>query len=462
MSGGADPVFRVRTPLVIVHGFMGSEIMVSGTDDGEDFESQGWGIMKNILSVCDNHLKTLMCKDGAGNPLDECQVEPTQVIRALVELLILGREYVIYGDVFAGLEEYLEDQNYQLYLPGSGISGAPDFDLQIATDEINSKDIFYFVYDWRLDNSYNEENSSESNAKRLGHFIDTLADIQPVNARKVNILVHSMGGLVLKSLIANDEALKDKINKVFVLGTPNHGASEGLATIRHGLRAPQLIPGEVLQIESFEQINEVLDVLEEIKTITGVLTDSSAANLVNTLAGQLIDLMADGAAYKQCKDSDNPQQCLEDYCSELNEWNKLLGTFIETVYAVFNPTSFPSALAGMLTELNHLVNLDKDMDFLRDSQVEDFVHDLDSFYQLLPSEIFYQDYADGSYKVIGDDGGEVLVDSLADADNWITTSGANENLWERAKSFHETVDDVSLVLPDDSYLIFGCKVKTPG
>lgn len=73
------------------------------------------------------------------------------------------------------------------------------------------EDVYFFSYDWRLDN--------RESAEKLEEFIDTV-----VCAPKVNIVAHSMGGVVSACYIANDNS--EKVNKMISLGSPYLGSSK--------------------------------------------------------------------------------------------------------------------------------------------------------------------------------------------------------------------------------------------
>jgi len=74
--------------------------------------------------------------------------------------------------------------------------------------EFGNDRVYFWGYDWRLDNAYN--------AILLSDFIESL------NVPKVNIVAHSMGGLVAARYIADGHG--DRINTLITLGTPFLGA----------------------------------------------------------------------------------------------------------------------------------------------------------------------------------------------------------------------------------------------
>ncbi|WP_158217598.1 lipase family alpha/beta hydrolase [Lottiidibacillus patelloidae] len=69
-----------------------------------------------------------------------------------------------------------------------------------------------FGYDWRLDNAVN--------AEKLSAMIETIRNQYGID--KVNIVAHSMGGLIAAKYLSNGNA--DKVNKMVTIGTPYLGS----------------------------------------------------------------------------------------------------------------------------------------------------------------------------------------------------------------------------------------------
>lgn len=74
--------------------------------------------------------------------------------------------------------------------------------------EYGIDEVYFFAYDWRMDNA--------DNANKLSEYIKTV-----VGSPKVNIVAHSMGGLVASSYIKENS---QTINKYISLGTPYLGS----------------------------------------------------------------------------------------------------------------------------------------------------------------------------------------------------------------------------------------------
>lgn len=84
------------------------------------------------------------------------------------------------------------------------------------------KRVYYFGYDWRLDNSVT--------AILLEEFINSKMTIHEVN--KVSIVAHSMGGLVAAKYISKGNA--NKIDKLVTIATPYFGAPKALYIFETG------------------------------------------------------------------------------------------------------------------------------------------------------------------------------------------------------------------------------------
>lgn len=84
------------------------------------------------------------------------------------------------------------------------------------------ENLFCFTYDWRKDNA--------ASAKLLSQYIDSVKAW--TGSAKVNLVGHSMGGIVAKSLINTFD--KSRIDKMVFIGTPHLGAPEMLTVMLKG------------------------------------------------------------------------------------------------------------------------------------------------------------------------------------------------------------------------------------
>lgn len=113
---------------------------------------------------------------------------------------VLPRRYSPVGSI-------LEDRTYKI--------GVDDtyYDLAKAlSDVVGSDKVFFFGYDWRMDIQY------------IGHALDSYIDsvCQKTGSDKVNIIAHSMGGLVTSSYLSQTKTVK--ASTVITLGSPFLGS----------------------------------------------------------------------------------------------------------------------------------------------------------------------------------------------------------------------------------------------
>ena len=81
------------------------------------------------------------------------------------------------------------------------------------------EDLFCVPYDWRMD-------WKDAAEKYLKPAIEhALAKTGQGSDGKVNIIAHSMGGLLVRAYIQGSEQRKNQINKLAMVGTPNHGSA---------------------------------------------------------------------------------------------------------------------------------------------------------------------------------------------------------------------------------------------
>jgi len=105
-------------------------------------------------------------------------------------------------------------------------SGAHVFDKLITELEaggyVEGTDLFVFPYDWRKSNF--------DNAVLLKDKINQI--ITDTNKSKVDIVAHSMGGLVAKQYISSVGV--DKVDRLIFLGTPHLGAPKAFKALMYG------------------------------------------------------------------------------------------------------------------------------------------------------------------------------------------------------------------------------------
>ena len=130
---------------------------------------------------------------------------------------------------------------------------------------LRDNEVISFPYDWRL--------SIEETAQRLADIISKkLKEIENQPQRRVSILAHSMGGLVVRALIANHKKLWDTIatkhNGQFVmLGTPNNGSHQMVENlIGKGSSVRQLA-----MLDFHHNLQEIIQVISGFKGVLQLL-----------------------------------------------------------------------------------------------------------------------------------------------------------------------------------------------
>ncbi len=118
------------------------------------------------------------------------------------------------GSVFDGSLPCLKVATGELDFYGKLIQSLKDNGYEL------DKTLFVFPYDWRLDNA--------TNASKLNAFIETTV-IPQSGQSTVDILAHSMGGLVTRAYAATYG--ESRLDKIIYMGTPHGGSPKAFATL---------------------------------------------------------------------------------------------------------------------------------------------------------------------------------------------------------------------------------------
>lgn len=178
-------------PLIIIPGIMGSEISKNYGDLGQVWPNTD----KLIWSLSDDFLNDLALRsDGTEDPARTMKFP--DVVRAVTgSVLSISRT----THVFDGLISKLTGNGY-----------------------VEGETLFVFPYDWRK--------SSAENAVVLKQKIEEVRVAS--GADKIDLIAHSMGGLVAKKYIADNGA--DKIDQLIFIGTPQLGAPKAFKVLMYG------------------------------------------------------------------------------------------------------------------------------------------------------------------------------------------------------------------------------------
>lgn len=121
-----------------------------------------------------------------------------------------------------------------------------------SDDYIQGVDLFTFPYDWKQENTIS--------GQQLKIKIEKVRNI--CQCQKVDIIAHSMGGLVARSYAQSDEYQND-INQIIFLGTPHEGSSFAYLLWEGGEVTPEPLP------ISFDRLLEYYLNLKSITSLSG-------------------------------------------------------------------------------------------------------------------------------------------------------------------------------------------------
>lgn len=167
---GLIPAAKPRVPLIFVPGIAGSVLQVQGTA----VNLEVWP-----LALVESRHKLGLERDG-----DTPAVPGTKIIAS--DIL---RSVGLVSKVYSPLIKNLESQGYK-----------------------ENTDLFVFPYDWRLDNT--------QQVLKLAGLVDKVRE--KTGAAKVNIVTHSMGGLIARAYV--NSAGKDKVANLITISMPFYGS----------------------------------------------------------------------------------------------------------------------------------------------------------------------------------------------------------------------------------------------
>ncbi len=206
-----------QPPVILIHGIMGSRL--GDTHSGEEV----WpgSVSKAIFSDYDELALTI-------NP-DTLEPVPNHIIPTQITDGFAGDNY--YGEIIRTLETA---GGYQHAEPG----------IRVTDDQPR---YYVFTYDWRQDNV--------RTVRELDRFIGQIRADHGNPALKIDIIAHSMGGLIARYylrygtqdvLSSNDFPVSmrgaSRVRRVILLGTPNLGSVEA---IRNFIAGRKVVLGHI-------------------------------------------------------------------------------------------------------------------------------------------------------------------------------------------------------------------------
>lgn len=132
---------------------------------------------------------------------------------------------------------------------------------------VKGTNFFTFPYDWRKD------------IRSTKDSLDTLIDLakQKSGQQQVNIVVHSMGGLIARYYIS-DSSKANKVNKLIELGVPHLGAVDSLKSLMYGVALKSRVFGILnLGIPS----SEIKDTSQNMTSIFQILPSNQYFEIYN-------------------------------------------------------------------------------------------------------------------------------------------------------------------------------------
>jgi pimeloyl-ACP methyl ester carboxylesterase len=200
-------------PVIFIHGVAGSQL-VDGPPGGDEL----W--LGNLPSILQPGFRRRLNLYPNGDPTPSPNIKAVDVLRRP-----FGKQ--IYGPLLDFLTTTGGYVEYQL-------NGNPDtcnHPENCDTSQVNAN-LFEFVYDWRQDLG--------STAQKLKCFVECVGQLHP--GTKVNILAHSMGGVLSRRYIL-DNPTDHNVNRLITIGTPFLGAPKLLYAMESGNFLPGIAAG---------------------------------------------------------------------------------------------------------------------------------------------------------------------------------------------------------------------------
>ena len=213
---------NMQPPVILIHGAFGSRL-----NDRETNEEHWPGSLWRIL---------FSDYEDIALPINTESLMPTtsNLVATDVTDKVVGKDY--YGAIIRTLEQVA---GYSRGVPGE-------------KQDANNRQYYLFVYDWREDNV--------QTVRKLDALIEQIRKDYNAPDLKVDIVAHSMGGLITRYYLryGPEDVLNDnnflvnghgfqRINKVILLGTPNLGSVSALLEVLQGLKVGlNRIPSHVM------------------------------------------------------------------------------------------------------------------------------------------------------------------------------------------------------------------------
>jgi len=200
-------VGRQRNPLVFIPGIMGSELRING--DGKKLWVDLTDAGPSLLTT--SAAKLTLGPDGQPRPPGET-ADASQIVRSVAGKDMAGSMV----DFLVGAMDYRP-------LEFDFFNGLDNGGLEPDSETIGKQPtLFPFPYDWRRDNT--------ESAAKLARYIELIRSLHP-EAENVDILAHSMGGLLSRRYMLDHPGV---VGKLVLIASPLLGATKAVYTKREG------------------------------------------------------------------------------------------------------------------------------------------------------------------------------------------------------------------------------------
>lgn len=221
----SQEVIQQKLPIVIVPGLLGTELHLP--------EEKVWPNLLSIVSSREDNFMDHLAMEQDGDPLNQ---------RLFVGPVLESINYTIgtfhYAD---NIVKELEQRGYK-----------------------KDKDLFLFNYDWRRGVPYAAEQLKQK--------------LEQIQSPKVGIIAHSLGGLVVKYVLAGSGSFDEKISSVIMVGVPNLGSAKAAEALIFGsdLGIPFLNSDKIFNlVKNMQSMYDLLPTREYFRQIPGYYDDLS-------------------------------------------------------------------------------------------------------------------------------------------------------------------------------------------
>ncbi|MBM4093737.1 MAG: alpha/beta fold hydrolase, partial [Planctomycetes bacterium] len=168
-------------------------------------------------------------------------LHPSDILR---EVWIPGQSASTYGPLL----DFLKQKGYREYDHHNQPQYRTSAGCGIQVQQYSSPNLFVFPYDWRLDNA--------ENVARLADYVGCVRQFYPDS--KVNLVAHSMGGLLSRRYIL-DHPNDNYVNALISVGSPYLGAPKMISVEETGDFLPFVADATIKSIAgSFNGVSELL------------------------------------------------------------------------------------------------------------------------------------------------------------------------------------------------------------